>query len=133
MLPELMERAEEALSTFETIEQKALALTDKLVAEVNLDAQVKFFLADSYELPEPLTFGRNQFKADHVARLRVIASEAMSERVRALRELGECRAAGDVTGFTFALKAFEGFADNLSRSFKICRKEVEDEAGRFGK
>lgn len=133
MSPELMERAEEVLSTFAAIECKALALVDKLVAEVDLDSQVKLFLTESYELPEPLTFGRNQFKADHVARLRVIASEAMSERVRALRELGECRAAGDVTGFTFALKAFEGFADNLARSFNNCRKEVEDEAERFGK
>lgn len=133
MLSELMERAEEALSTFETIEQKALALADKLVAEVNLDAQVKLFLADSYELPEPLTFGRNQFKADHVARLRVITSEAMSKRVRALRELGEYRAANNVAGFTSALNAIERFADNLSRSFKICREEVEDEAERFGK
>lgn len=133
MLPELMERAEEALSTFETIEQKALTLADKLVAEVDLNTQVKLFLADSYELPEPLVFGRNQFKADHVARLRVIASEAMSERVRALRELGECRAANNVAGFTSALNAIERFADNLSLSFKNCRDEVEDEAERFGK
>lgn len=132
MPPELMERAEEALSTFTTIERKALALVDKLVVEVDLDSQVKLFLAEPYELPEPLTFGRNQFKADHVARLRVIASEAMSERVRALRELGECRAANDVTGFAFALKAIEGFANNLSRSFNNCREEVEDEAERFG-
>jgi hypothetical protein len=133
MSPELMERAEEALSTFATIERKALVLVDMLVAEVDLDSQVKLFLADSYELPKPLTFGRNQFKADHVARLRVIASEAMSERVRALRELGECRAANNVAGFTSALNIIERFANGLSRSFKICREEVEDEAERFGK
>lgn len=133
MPPELMERTEEALSSFSTIERKALALADKLVAEVDLDSQVKLFLAESYELPEPLTFGRNQFKADRVARLRVIASEAMSERVRALRELGECRAANNVAGFTSALNAIERFANNLARSFKSCREEVEDEAVRFGK
>lgn len=133
MLPELMERAEEALSTFETIEQKALALADKLVAEVDLNAQTELFLTESYKPVEPLVFGRNQFKADHVARLRVIASEAMSERVRALRELGECRAANSVAGFTSALNAIERFADNLSHSFKNCREEVEDEAERFGK
>lgn len=133
MPPELMERAEEVLSTFATIECKALALVDKLVSEVDLNSQVKLFLTESYELPEPLTLGRNQFKADRVARLRVIASEAMSERVRALRELEECRAAGDVTGFAFALKTIEGFADNLARSFNNCRKEVENEAERFGK
>lgn len=133
MSPELMERAEEALSTFATIERKALALVDKLVVEVDLDSQVKLFLAESYELSEPLTFGRNQFKADHVACLRVIASEAMSERVRALRELGECRAANNVAGFTSALNTIERFANGLSRSFKICREEVEDEAERFGK
>lgn len=133
MPPELMERAEEALITFATIERKALALVDKLVAEVDLDSQVKLFLAESHELPKPLTFGRNQFKADHVARLRVIASEAMSERVRALRELGECRTANNVAGFTSALNVIERFANGLSRSFKICREEVEDEAERFGK
>ena len=133
MSPELMERAEEALSTFTTIERKALTLVDKLASEVDLDTQVKLFLAESYELPKPLTFGRNQFKADHVARLRVIASEAMSERVRALRELGECRATNSVAGFTSALNVIERFANNLSRSFKLCREEVEDEAERFGK
>lgn len=133
MPPELMERAEVVLSTFATIEHKALALADKLVAEVDLDSQVKLFLADSYELPEPLTFGRNQFKADHAARLRVIASEAMGERVRALRELGECRARGNANSFSSALKLIEGFADNLARSFNNCREEVEDEAERFGK
>ena len=57
----------------------------------------------------------------------------MSERVRALRELGECRAANNVAGFTSALNAIERFADNLSLSFKNCRDEVEDEAERFGK
>ena len=133
MPPELMERAEEAFSTFATIELKALTLVDKLVAEVDLDSQVKLFLAEPYELPEPLTFGRNQFKADRVARLRVIASEAMSERVRALRELGEYRAAGNIDGFTSALNAIERFANNLARLFKSCREEVEDEAERFGK
>lgn len=133
MLPKLMERAEEALSSFSTIEGKALALADRLVTEVDLDSQVKLFLADSYELAEPLTFGRNQFKADRVTRLRVIASEAMSERVRALRELGEYRAAGSIDGFTSALNAIERFANNLARSFKSCREEVEDEAERFGK
>ena len=66
MQPELMERAEEALSTFATIERKALALVDNLASEVDLDTQVKLFLAEPYELPKPLTFGRNQFKADHV-------------------------------------------------------------------
>lgn len=133
MLPKLMERAEEALSTFATIERKALALADKLVAEVDLDTQAELFLTEPYTPVEPLTFGRNQFKADHVARLRVIASEAMSERVRALRELGEARAADDVAGFTSTLNAIERFANNLARSFKSCREEVEGEAERFGK
>ena len=71
MLRELMERAEEVLNTFATVEREAHALADKLVAETDLDTQTKQFLADSYEPVEPIMFARNQRKADRVAYLHV--------------------------------------------------------------
>ena len=131
MLRELMERAEEVLNTFATVEREAHALADKLVAETDLDAQTKQFLADSYEPVEPIMFARNQRKADRVARLRVIASEAMAGRVRALGQLGEMRAAGSENGFAFELSIVDN-SGSLARRLEECRKDIEADHEQFG-
>lgn len=131
MLHELMERAEEVLNTFATVEREARALADGLVAEADLDSQVKLFLAESYEPVEPIMFARNQRKADRVARLRVIASEAMAGRVRALGQLGEMRAAGSENGFAFALHTVDK-SDSLARRLEECRKDIEADNEQFG-
>lgn len=132
MLRELMERAEEVLNTFATVGREARALADELEAEADLDAQAKQFFADSYEPVEPIVFARNYRKADRVAHLRVIASEAMACRVRALRDLGVARAADDEKGFAFALGLVDE-SDSLVRRLEECRKDIETDNEQFGK
>ena len=133
MLRELMERAEEVLNTFATVEREARALADELVAEADLDTQTKQFLADSYEPVEPIMFARNQRKADRVAYLHVIASDAMGSRVRALGQLGEMRAAGaSAKDFAFALHTVDK-SDSLARRLEECRKDIEADNEQFGK
>lgn len=132
MLRELMERAEEVLNTFATVEREARALADELAAEADLDTQTKLFLAESYEPVEPIVFARNYRKADRVAHLRVIASDAMACRVLALRDLGEARAAGDEKGFAFALSLVDE-SDSLVRRLEECRKDIEADNEQFGK
>ena len=132
MLRELMERAEEVLNTFATVEREARALADELVAEADLDSQTKQFLAESYEPVEPIVFARNNRKADRVAYLRVIASEAMACRVRALRDLGEALAANDEKSFAFSLSLIDE-SDSLTRRLEECRKDIEADNEQFGK
>lgn len=132
MLRELMERAEEVLNTFATVEREARALADELVAEADLDTQTKQFLAESYEPVEPIVFARNNRKADRVAYLRVIASEAMACRVRALRDLGEALAANDEKSFAFSLSLIDE-SDSLTRRLEECRKDIEADNEQFGK
>lgn len=132
MLHELMERTEEVLNTFATVEREARALADKLVAETDLDTQTKQFLADSYESVEPIVFARNLRKADRVARLHVLASEAMAGRVRALGQLGEMRAAGSESGFAFELSIVDD-SGSLARRLEECRKDIEADNEQFGK
>ena len=132
MLRELMERAEEVLNTFATVEREARALADGLVAEADLDSQVKLFLAESYEPVESIVLARNNRKADRVAYLRVIASEAMACRVRALRDLGEARAANDEKSFAFSLSLIDE-SDSLTRRLEECRKDIEADNEQFGK
>lgn len=132
MLRELMERAEEVLNTFATVEREARALADELVAEADLDSQTKQFLAESYEPVEPIVFARNLRKADRVAHLRVIASDAMACRVRALRDLGEARAANDEKSFAFSLSLVDE-SDSLTRRLEECRKDIETDNEQFGK
>lgn len=133
MLRELMERAEEVLNTFAAVEREARALADKLVAETDLDTQTKQFLADSYEPVEPIMFARNDRKADRVARLHVLASEAMSARVYALHLLNEMRAAGaSEKAFAFALHTVDK-SGSLARRLDECRKDIEADNEQFGK
>lgn len=132
MLRELMERAEEVLNIFATVEREARALADELVAEADLDTQTKQFLAESYEPVEPIVFARNNRKADRVAYLRVIASEAMACRVRALRDLGEALAANDEKSFAFSLSLIDE-SDSLTRRLEECRKDIEADNEQFGK
>ena len=133
MLRELMERAEEVLNTFATVEREARALADGLVAEADLDSQVKLFLAESYEPVEPIVFARNNRKADRVAYLHVLASEAMSARVYALHLLNEMRAAGaSAKDFAFALHTVDE-SDSLTRRLEECRKDIEADNEQFGK
>ena len=105
----------------------------ELVAEADLDSQTKQFLAESYEPVEPIVFVRNDRKADRVAYLHVLASEAMSARVHALHLLNEMRAAGaSAKDFAFALHTVDK-SDSLARRLEECRKDIEADNEQFGK
>lgn len=118
-LNELNELNKDALGILETltaVERDSNAAADKLVARCDLDSQTILFLAN--ESVAPAVFADARSNAKVAARLRVIASDALDARIRALANFTEYRSLETLSDYALQVSLAKDETRALVRDYK---------------
>jgi hypothetical protein len=115
-LNELNKDALGILQTLAAVERDSNAAADKLVARCDLDSQTILFLAN--ESVAPAVFADARSNAKVAARLRVIASDALDARIRALANFTEYRSLETLSDYALQVSLAKDETRALVRDYK---------------
>lgn len=115
-LNELNKDAVGVLQTLAAVERDSNAAADKLVARCDLDSQTVLFLAG--ESVAPAVFADARSSAKVAARLRVIASDALDARIRALASFTASRSLETLSDYALQVSLAKDEARALVRDYK---------------
>lgn len=115
-LNELNKDALGILQTLAAVERDSNAAADKLVARCDLDSQTILFLAN--ESVAPAVFADARSNAKVAARLRVVASDALDARIRALANFTEYRSLETLSDYALQVSLAKDETRALVRDYK---------------
>ena len=115
-LNELNKDAVGVLQTLAAVERDSNAAADKLVARRDLDSQTILFLAG--ESVAPAVFADARSNAKVAARLRVIASDALDARIRALANFTSSRSLEALSDYALQVSLAKDETLALVRDYK---------------
>lgn len=115
-LNELNKDALGILQTLAAVERDSNAAADKLVARCDLDSQTILFLAN--ESVAPAVFADARSNAKVAARLRVIASDALDARIRALANFTSSRSLETISDYSLQVSLAKDEVRTLVRDYK---------------
>lgn len=115
-LNELNKDALGILQTLAAVERDSNAAADKLVARCDLDSQTILFLAN--ESVAPAVFADARSNAKVAARLRVVASDALDARIRALANFTASRSLETLSDYSLQVSLAKGEVRTLVRDYK---------------
>ena len=115
-LNELNKDALGILQTLAAVERDSNAAADKLVARCDLDSQTILFLAN--ESVAPAVFADARSNAKVAARLRVVASDALDARIRALANFTEYRSLETLSDYALQVCLAKDETRALVRDYK---------------
>ena len=115
-LNELNKDAVGVLQTLAAVERDSNAAADKLVARCDLDSQTILFLAG--ESVAPAVFADARSNAKVAARLRVIASDALDARIRALANFTSSRSLETLSDYALQVSLAKDETLALVRDYK---------------
>lgn len=115
-LNELNKDALGILQTLAAVERDSNAAADKLVARCDLDSQTILFLAN--ESVAPAVFADARSNAKVAARLRVIASDALDARIRALANFTASRSLETLSDYALQVSLAKDEVRALVRDYK---------------
>ena len=126
---EINERAQNILKNLAQVESDALEAAAKLTKECDLDAQTELFFANASVAP--VVFARAQSKAKSIYRLRVIASDAMEARIRALKNFTQFRTLED-SEYAFQVSLVNSEAESLAGNLESTLEGIKESVERYG-
>lgn len=115
-LNELNKDALGILQTLAAVERDSNAAADKLVARRDLDSQTILFLAN--ESVAPAVFADARSNAKVAARLRVVASDALDARIRALANFTSSRSLETISDYSLQVSLAKDEVRTLVRDYK---------------
>lgn len=115
-LNELNKDALGILQTLAAVERDSNAAADKLVARCDLDSQTILFLAN--ESVAPAVFADARSNAKVAARLRVVASDALDARIRALANFTSSRSLETISDYSLQVSLAKDEVRTLVRDYK---------------
>lgn len=115
-LNELNKDALGILKVLAAIERDSNARADQLVARCDLDSQTVLFLAN--ESVAPAVFADARSNAKVAARLRVIASDALDARIRALASFTASRSLETLSDYALQVSLAKDETRTLVRDYK---------------
>lgn len=115
-LNELNKDALGILQTLAAVERDSNAAADKFVARCDLDSQTILFLAN--ESVAPAVFADARSNAKVAARLRVVASDALDARIRALANFTEYRSLETLSDYALQVSLAKDETRALVRDYK---------------
>ena len=115
-LNELNKDAVGILQTLAAVERDSNAAADKLVARCDLDSQTILFLAN--ESVAPAVFADARSNAKVAARLRVVASDALDARIRALANFTSSRSLETISDYSLQVSLAKDEVRTLVRDYK---------------
>lgn len=115
-LNELNKDAVGVLQTLAAVERDSNAAANKLVARCDLDSQTVLFLAG--ESVAPAVFADARSNAKVAARLRVIASDALDARIRALASFTSSRSLETLSDYALQVSLAKDETRALVRDYK---------------
>jgi len=115
-LNELNKDAVGILQALAAVERDSNAAADKLVAQCDLDSQTVLFLAN--ESVAPAVFADARSNAKVAARLRVIASDALDARIRALASFTASRSLETLSDYALQVSIAKDETRALVRDYK---------------
>lgn len=115
-LNELNKDALGVLQTLAAVERDSNAAANKLVARCDLDSQTVLFLAGESVVPAVFADARSNAKV--AARLRVIASDALDARIRALASFTSSRSLETLSDYALQVSLAKDETRALVRDYK---------------
>lgn len=115
-LNELNKDAVGILQTLAAVERDSNTRADQLVAQCDLDSQTVLFLAN--ESVAPAVFADARSNAKVAARLRVIASDALDARIRALASFTASRSLETLSDYALQVSIAKDETRALVRDYK---------------
>jgi hypothetical protein len=115
-LNELNKDAQGILKVLAAIERDSNAHAEKLAEQCDLDSQTVLFLAN--ESVAPAVFADARSKAKVAARLRVVASDALDARIRALASFTASRSLETISDYALQVSLAKDEMRALVRDYK---------------